>query len=106
SHILLLEANHDVDMVKSGPYPYSLKKRILGDYGHMANENAGKLLAEIMSEKIKHIFLGHLSSENNTPSLAYKSVENILFEKNIKVGKDFTMEMANRHAASRLIEIY
>jgi phosphoribosyl 1,2-cyclic phosphodiesterase len=105
SDILLLEANHDIDMLKRGPYPYSLKQRILGEFGHLANENAGKVLSEMMTTRLKHVFLGHLSSENNTPSLAYKSVESILYGNGIKVGRDFSMEMANRHCISRCIEL-
>ncbi|MDD3569558.1 MAG: MBL fold metallo-hydrolase [Lachnospiraceae bacterium] len=104
SDILLLEANHDIDMLKRGPYPYTLKQRILGEFGHLANENAGRLLSEMTTKRLKHVFLGHLSAENNTPSLAYKSVESILYESGIKVGRDFSMEMANRHSVSRCIE--
>lgn len=104
SDILLLEANHDIDMLKRGPYPYTLKQRILGEFGHLANENAGKLLSEMTTKRLKHVFLGHLSSENNTPSLAYKAVESILYENGIKVGRDFSMELANRHSISRCIE--
>ena len=105
SDVLLLEANHDIDMLKRGPYPYTLKQRILGEFGHLANENAGRLLSEITTKRLKHVFLGHLSAENNTPSLAYKSVESILYECGIKIGRDFSMEMANRHTISRCIEL-
>lgn len=103
SDILLLEANHDIEMLKRGPYPYNTKQRILGDYGHMANVNAGRLLAEVMSEKIKHVFLGHLSAENNTPRLAYKAVEQVLFENGIKEGRDIKLELALRSTASTCI---
>lgn len=105
SDILLLEANHDINMLKSGTYPYSLKQRILGEFGHLANENAGRLLSQMTTKRLKHVFLGHLSAENNTPSLAYKAVENILNENGIKVGRDFSMEMASRHSVSRCIEL-
>lgn len=105
SDILLLEANHDIDMLKRGSYPYSLKQRILGEFGHLANENAGKLLSEMTTTRLKHVFLGHLSSENNTPGLAYKAVENVLRDNGIKAGRDFTLEMANRHCISRCIEL-
>ena len=59
---LLLEANHDVNMLQVGPYPYYLKQRILGNRGHLSNENAGKLLSRIVHDNLKHIFLGHLPS--------------------------------------------
>lgn len=105
SDILLLEANHDVNMLKCGTYPYSIKQRILGEFGHLANENAGRLLSQMATKRLKHVFLGHLSAENNTPSIAYKAVENILNENGIKVGRDFSMEMASRHSVSRCIEL-
>lgn len=71
---LLLEANHDVNMLQVGPYPYYLKQRILGDRGHLSNENSGRLLCRILHDRLKTIFLGHLSKENNLPELAYESV--------------------------------
>lgn len=71
---LLLEANHDVHMLEAGTYPYALKRRILGDRGHLSNENSGVLLAKIWNEGLRYIFLGHLSKENNFPDLAYESV--------------------------------
>lgn len=79
SHLLqldavLLESNHDVRMLEAGPYPYQLKRRILGDLGHLSNENAGRLLKRILHDGMKQVFLGHLSKENNFPALAYETV--------------------------------
>ena len=71
---LLLESNHDVRMLESGPYPYYLKRRILGDHGHLSNENAGRLLNCILHDRMKKILLGHLSKENNYAELAYETV--------------------------------
>ena len=71
---LLLESNHDVRMLQTGPYPYYLKRRILGDHGHLSNENAGRLLNYILHDQMKHILLGHLSKENNYEELAYETV--------------------------------
>ena len=71
---LLLEANHDVRMLQAGPYPYYLKQRILGDRGHLSNENSGRLLSRILSDRTGFVFLGHLSRENNMPELAYEAV--------------------------------
>ena len=105
SDILLIESNHDVEMLKAGAYPYSLKQRILSDIGHLSNVNAGKLLTEMATLKLKHVFLGHLSHENNKPELAYKTVENFLYENRLHVGKDFHMEIARRKEASRLIQM-
>lgn len=72
---LLIEANHDINMLQVGSYPYVLKKRILGDRGHLSNDNSGRLLCEIYHEKLKTIILGHLSNENNYPDLAYETVK-------------------------------
>lgn len=60
---LLLEANHDIRMLQVGKYPYYLKQRILGDRGHLSNENAGRLLCRLLHDNMKGIFLGHLSRE-------------------------------------------
>ena len=67
SDVLLLESNYDMDMLLKGSYPYFLKQRILGDFGHLSNESAGEFLNEIICEKLKYVFLGHLSRENNKP---------------------------------------
>lgn len=83
SEILLLEANHDVNMLQVGPYPYMLKQRILGKKGHLSNLNTAKLLCRIMNEKVQHIILGHLSKENNYPELAYETVKCELEENGI-----------------------
>jgi len=73
-HALLLEANHDVHMLEAGTYPYYLKRRILGERGHLSNENAGILLSRIWSPELRAVYLGHLSKENNYPDLAYEAV--------------------------------
>jgi phosphoribosyl 1,2-cyclic phosphodiesterase len=104
SSVLLLESNHDIDMLKSGPYSYQLKERILGLYGHMANAAAGNLLSDIMSNKLKQVFLGHLSNQNNTPELAFHTVREILDHNGIYVGHDLQVETANRDDISRCIE--
>ena len=73
---LLLEANHDIRMLEAGPYPYFLKKRILGEKGHLSNDSAGELLSGLMaSGKLKNILLGHLSKENNYAALAFETVK-------------------------------
>ena len=71
---IVLEANHDIHMLEAGSYPYPLKRRILSDSGHLSNENCGRLLCKILNDGMEHIFLGHLSKENNYPDLAYEAV--------------------------------
>ena len=74
---LVLEANHDVVMLKNGRYPQVLKQRILSTRGHLSNDSAGMLLTN-MSKLPKHIFLAHLSEENNRPQLALETVQRML----------------------------
>ncbi len=103
---LLLEANHDVNMLQVGPYPYYLKQRILGERGHLSNENAGRLLSRIVHDNLKTIMLGHLSKENNIPDLAYEAVRmEITMGENPYSANDFDMLVAPRSEVSRMIEI-
>ena len=78
SDLLLLEANHDVDMLKAGSYPYSLKMRILSAEGHLCNEDAGRAVCALCSRGVHNVILGHLSKENNTPELALVTVRSVL----------------------------
>lgn len=72
--VLLLEANHDVNMLQVGRYPYYLKQRILGKKGHLSNVSSGQLLGRVLNDHMKGILLGHLSAENNLPELAFETV--------------------------------
>lgn len=103
---ILLESNHDVNMLQVGSYPYYLKQRILGRRGHLSNENAGRLLCEILHDKMKTIILGHLSRENNYEELAYETVcaEVTLGENPYKAG-DFPISVAKRDEASLLLTV-
>lgn len=105
SDVLLLEANHDLDMLKNGRYPWPLKKRILSDKGHLSNIAAGDILSDILTGRLKFVFLGHLSKENNEPHLAYETVRKILEEDRIKVGTYFKLDMASRYTNSLLVEL-
>ncbi|RMF57134.1 MAG: MBL fold metallo-hydrolase [Calditrichaeota bacterium] len=71
---IILESNHDPDMLMNGPYPWHLKDRIAGRRGHLSNHDAGQLLKEIQSLHLQKVVLGHLSEENNTPDLALNTV--------------------------------
>ena len=75
---VVLESNHDVDMLMSGSYPYTLKRRILSDHGHLSNEACGELAAYLADWGTKYIILGHLSRENNSPARAFHTVKNAL----------------------------
>jgi phosphoribosyl 1,2-cyclic phosphodiesterase len=63
---LLLECNHDPDLLREGPYPYPLKQRILGDYGHLSNAQAAQLLGAIDIDSLQHLVVSHISQQNNT----------------------------------------
>ncbi len=105
SDILFLEANHDIRMLEVGPYPYYLKQRILGDRGHLSNENSGKLICKLLHNKLKHVILGHLSKENNYESLAYETVLLEIEEGSSYGLKDFSLKVAKREMPSELIVI-
>lgn len=75
---LLIEANHDTDMLASGPYPPSLKVRVGGDLGHLSNVQTANLLSQIDTTALRHIVLTHLSEQNNTPAHARRSVSAVL----------------------------
>ena len=69
---VVIESNHDVERLKAGPYPFPLKKRILGPYGHLSNFDCAALLPHLVRYGTQRIVLAHLSEENNTPEMAYE----------------------------------
>jgi phosphoribosyl 1,2-cyclic phosphodiesterase len=81
----IFEANHDVEMLRMGRYPWSVKRRILGDSGHVSNEDSGLALADIISNRTKRIYLAHLSLDNNMKDLARMSVDQVLQERGINM---------------------
>lgn len=105
AEILLLEANHDINMLQVGAYPYVLKRRILGERGHLSNDNSGKLICELLSDKLKHIFLGHLSKDNNYPDLAYETVKYILDQSGNPFRNQVELSVANRDEPSPLVSV-
>ncbi len=103
---ILLEANHDVKMLQVGSYPYYLKQRILGNHGHLCNEMTGRLLDEILSDRLKKIYLGHLSKENNYPDLAYESVRSeINLSDSPFKADDFDIEVARRDSVMECLAV-
>lgn len=96
SNMVLLESNHDVEMLKYGTYPYELKQRILGKNGHLSNDSAAQAALKLVHSGAKKIFLGHLSNENNTPEIAFKTVENMLCSAGVKIGSDMLLGVARR----------
>jgi len=97
---VILEANYDADMLESGSYPYVLKRRIAGDYGHLCNSDTAKLAAYMVKNGTEKIILGHLSNENNTSEIAFHTVACNFEYEGIKLGKDVLMTVAPRYNLS------
>jgi phosphoribosyl 1,2-cyclic phosphodiesterase len=111
SDAIVLEANHELNMLRTGPYPYELKQRIAGRYGHLSNDYSAKLIADILKQRTgscRHdlnVMLAHLSSTNNTPKTALSTVTNILFERGFCSGTGFKLEVAPKDTLSGVIEV-
>lgn len=99
---LIIEANYDEAMLRMGPYPQHLKIRIAGPNGHLSNRELAEYLAGNLTEKLKYVWLCHLSKENNHPALALKTIEMILKEKGITVGKDLQVIPLRRTLPSEM----
>lgn len=103
SDIMLIEANHDINLLQVGSYPYYLKQRILGEKGHLCNEASGQLISKVLHPNLKKIILGHLSKENNYEKLAYETVKLEIDSSNNEFSaKDFELEVAKRSCPSLL----
>lgn len=118
SDLLVLEANHEVNILHCSSYPYELKRRILSDYGHLSNDAAAEFIYEV--EKLRKsggyktsnephrkqkILLAHLSKENNSPMQAMLTIKNRLFEEDMIAGEDYLMNALSADASTRLLEI-
>lgn len=96
ANYLVIEANHDTEMVQNGPYPQFLKDRILSPTGHLSNRDCALALVENVTEALRYVWLCHLSEENNHPELARKTVEGLLRDYGIVAGADFQLEVLKR----------
>lgn len=97
SDMILLESNHDPEMLKQNPrYSAALKKRILGNLGHLSNEACGEALIRLINGGTKTILLGHLSGENNTPELALSVSTRMAEREGICPGRDINLDVARR----------
>ena len=105
ANYLVLEANHDVDMLMMGKYSQFLKDRISSDRGHLSNEQAARLLAEYATPRLRHVWLCHLSEENNHPVLARKTAEAVLRGHGIIPGVDFGLDILKRKSPSELYDL-
>lgn len=105
SDLLMLESNHDVEMLDNGNYPYYLKKRIKSDHGHLCNESAGRTLAALAKYGTKRFVIGHLSHENNKPETAYETVAAHISGNGYEIGEGIELYVALRDETSRVFEI-
>ena len=102
SDIVLLESNHDVDMLLNGPYSLDLKKRIRSNVGHLSNDDCALTASHLLQEGVKHLVLAHLSNDNNTGEIAYSTTENALISQGARINSDITLEVAGRFAPSKM----
>jgi len=103
---VLLEANHDIHMLEVGPYPYPLKRRVMGERGHLSNELSGRLLCDILHDDLKFVMLGHLSKENNYERLAHETVKlEVTLGDNPYKGDDIPITVASRDTVSQIVTI-
>lgn len=101
---VVMESNHDVDMLMNGPYPAYLKKRVRGEGGHLSNKECAELIHDIYHPGLRHLFLCHLSAENNDPDLAYRSAAKALLSEGAKVGESITLSVLLRNSPSLVYE--
>lgn len=101
---LIFESNYDENMLRFGKYPDYLKQRIASGMGHLSNRLAGEFISSIYKSHLEEVWLCHLSKDNNSPEIAFNTIEDILNSKNINVGKDLKLETLMRGKPSGLKE--
>ncbi|MBP2628715.1 MAG: beta-lactamase domain protein [Firmicutes bacterium] len=104
SDVLVLESNHDIDMLENGAYPWHLKRRILSNRGHLSNFDAGWALAALVRKPSMQVFLAHMSEKNNDPELAIDTVSKILIQQGCKLDSEIKLHLTypDRIASSNL----
>lgn len=106
SNILILEANHDENLLLNNPkYSAVLKRRILSQKGHISNKTCAEIIAKIYSKNLKQVILAHLSEENNNPTLAYNTVKQVLSTYGIIEGEHIFVDVATQHSIGNIFEL-
>ncbi|UPQ86561.1 MBL fold metallo-hydrolase [Ignavigranum ruoffiae] len=98
----LIESNHEIEMLRSGRYPWSLKQRILSDKGHLSNVDGALAMVDLIGDKTKSIYLGHLSRDNNTKELAMEAMRQTLSQEDFAVDEAFHVYMTDPIKATAL----
>ena len=101
----LMESNHDISMLRMGQYPWSLKQRILSDKGHLSNEDGALALTDMIGDKTRRVYLGHLSKENNMKEIAHETVKEILIRKDMGVDEQFHIFDTDPDEAQKLFRL-
>lgn len=101
----LIESNHEVEILRYGKYPWSLKQRILSDKGHLSNEDGALAMLDLIGENTDAVYLGHLSRDNNTKEIAMSSFSDTLLYHDSGVGVDYQIFMTDPEQATDLREI-
>jgi len=101
SHALILESNHDLEMLKDGPYAWPLKQRIMGRTGHLSNDDSCALLRELIHEELACVVLAHLSEVNNQPGLACRAAQEVIRQS----GRMIRLIAARQEETGELIEV-
>lgn len=102
---LIIESNHDLEMLMTGSYPWPLKRRINGEKGHLSNDDTADLLPRIIGDNFPRILLAHLSKDNNIPDLAYITVKNNLEDNGFVIGKDLKLNFTYRDKVTELFDV-
>jgi phosphoribosyl 1,2-cyclic phosphodiesterase len=97
--LIVMEANHDSRMLSEGPYPWPLKQRVKSRQGHLSNDDAKALLAEVKQERLKHVILAHLSEINNTQEKAFSRVAEAI------CGSEINLVVASQDRSSQMIKV-
>lgn len=101
----IFESNHDVDMLRAGRYPWHLKRRILGDKGHLSNVDAAYALIDILPDAPVDVFLAHLSGDNNHPDLADITVQRVLEDGRPRGAAEIRIQRTSRQAATEFLDL-
>lgn len=104
AHHLIIESNYDEEMLRTGNYPYHLKQRITSGRGHISNRQTAEFLAKNFKSHLRNIWLCHLSNDNNTPELAYQTIEKQLTNKGVKIGEHIQLHVLERNKLSPVMK--
>lgn len=92
--LVLLESNHDIGMLQNGPYPFFLKQRILSNFGHLSNGSCAEAAVRLVESGTTRLVLGHLSKENNLPSLAFETTRSAMSMAGARENIDYLLSVA------------